>query len=345
MKRRYRAADLVLAACLGGLLLWTALAGWRGDRPLEDTIAQGTPMLFLGAGTIAGRLSSRRELTAFTVAGAAALVVAVAVVFPFYSNAEAAVGVQLVALASLLLVGTAEVPGGARAENRTVLIAAVVGTGGVLLAARSQAASILVILIVVIIVVSLRSWITLSRRIFLRLGVGSVFAAALTVLFLGATPIWPWWLEQSESLSWARQLLWVDALSLWRGHPIFGAGPGSFFEYSETARSEDHLYAAHSSILQVGAERGSVGVLLLLGILVSGAYVAAQGERARALIGVAAWCALAVHSMIDHLYEFPLVTLLAGMVIGWAGARNVSSATPVPPPPRPRAERSRPTPA
>ena len=40
----------------------------------------------------------------------------------------------------------------------------------------------------------------------------------------------------------------------------------------------------------------------------------------------AAWSALAVHSMIDHLYEFPIVVVLAGAVIGWAGARTLPSA-------------------
>ena len=61
-------------------------------------------------------------------------------------------------------------------------------------------------------------------------------------------------------------------------------------------------------------------------MLVLGVLLAARADRTRALIGVAAWSALAVHSMIDHLYEFPVVVVLAGIVIGWAGARPVRRA-------------------
>lgn len=108
---------------------------------------------------------------------------------------------------------------------------------------------------------------------------------------------------------------------MWREHPLTGAGPGSFHEYSETSRAAAHLYAAHSSILQVGSELGLVGAVLLLAVLVAGGVVAGQGTRAQAQIGVSAWSALAVHSMIDHLYEFPIVCLLAGAVIGWSGSQ------------------------
>ena len=71
----------------------------------------------------------------------------------------------------------------------------------------------------------------------------------------------------------------------------------------------------------MGAEFGSIGVILFLGILVAGAAVALQGRKPAALIAVAAWCALAIHSMIDHLYEYPLVVLTAGIVLGVAGRR------------------------
>lgn len=57
-------------------------------------------------------------------------------------------------------------------------------------------------------------------------------------------------------------------------------------------------------------------------VLVAGALLAGSGGRALGLIGTTAWCALAIHSMIDHLYEFPIVCLLAGLVIGWAESRE-----------------------
>lgn len=84
----------------------------------------------------------------------------------------------------------------------------------------------------------------------------------------------------------------------------------------------------HSSILQIGSEFGIVGAVLFLGILVAGTAVAAQGTRSQALIAVSAWSGLGIHSMIDHLYEFPVVTLLAGIVRGWAGRPALGGSSP-----------------
>ncbi|WP_394216123.1 O-antigen ligase family protein [Brachybacterium vulturis] len=241
---------------------------------------------------------------------------------PFYTNAEAAAGVQLVALSGLLLAGS---PSGPRAGPMTAVrtvLAAATGALGVLLAARSQAASVLVVLMVVVVVLALRRGTAPARHAILAAGLGVIGAAMVVVVVLGGLPVWPRWLRAHGSLSGARHRLWGDALALWGEHPVLGGGPGSFLEFSATARSEPHLYAAHSSILQVGAEFGAVGALLFVGVLVTGTLTASRGEGARGVIGVAAWCALAVHSMIDHLYEFPLVCLLAGLVIGWAGSRR-----------------------
>lgn len=73
-------------------------------------------------------------------------------------------------------------------------------------------------------------------------------------------------------------------------------------------------------MLQVGSELGLVGVLLFAAMLLAGLAIAGQGNRAASLIGMVAWTALGVHSVIDHLYEFPVVTLTAGVVLGWASS-------------------------
>lgn len=323
-------ADLALGASLCGVLLWTMLVGWRGDRELSATLGYMiAPLVLLAGATLSRWAASRGAGEVAAIAAAALLLVTVAAV-PFYGNAEAAAGVQLVALAGMLRVGALRSTPGSRRETGMVLLAALVAVLGILLAARSQAASLLAVLLVVIAVLALHGRLTVSRRAVRGIGLGGVAGAVLVVLFLAAAPFWPSWLERNESLSWARQSLWRDALALWREHPIVGGGPGSFYDYSQTSRSQEHLYAAHSSVLQVAAELGGVGVLLFLAVLISGVFVGAQGGRVQRMLGVAAWCALAVHSMIDHLYEFPLVCLLAGVVIGWAGtpARRDSPTLP-----------------
>jgi hypothetical protein len=292
-------ADLALGASLCGVALWALLVGWQGDRGLSATLAYVVAPLALLAGAAMSRWAASRGAGVVVAAAAAALLLAAVVVVPFYSNAEAAAGVQLVALAAMARMGTVPAVPGSRGDTAMVLLAALIAVLGILLAARSQAASLLAVLIVVIAVLALHGRFSLPRPALRGIGLVSIAGAVLVVLFLAAAPFWPWWLEQNESLSWARQSLWRDAL-------------------------------AHSALLQVAAELGGVGALLLLAALISGVLVAAQGDRSQRVIGVTAWCALSVHSMIDHLYEFPLVCLLAGAVIGWAGApaRRDSPAVP-----------------
>lgn len=329
--RRPSCAEGVLAALLGAWLLWALLATALTGRTIGDGVEYAALPVVLGAGLVLGRLCARWAGGFVLSAATTALALAV-LVTPFYANAQAAVGVQLVALSGLLLsAALAGRPvasrGGGRKRSTTAAVVLPVLTGvlGVLLAARAEAASILVVAVaaLVALALALARPVGVSRVVgvaSIGIGLVGVAGALVVVIVLARLPVWPQWLEEDDSLSWARQLLWRDALELWGEHPVVGAGPGSFVEHSEVARSEPHLYAVHSSVLQVGAELGAVGAVLFLGVLVAGASVAAQGDRARALIGVGAWCALAVHSMIDHLYEFPVVVVLAGVVIGWAGA-------------------------
>ena len=64
----------------------------------------------------------------------------------------------------------------------------------------------------------------------------------------------------------------------------------------------------------------NVRFALFAAVLLSGLRLACLGSRAGSVVAVAAWTALGVHSVIDHLYEFPSVVLSAGAVLGWAGA-------------------------
>ncbi len=117
----------------------------------------------------------------------------------------------------------------------------------------------------------------------------------------------------------ARQVLWSDALSLWSAHPLTGGGPGAFVEYSRLGGDTDTA-SAHSSILQVGAETGSIGVVLFALFLVAGLLWATRGAAPDAVVGVVAWIALVVHSFTDHLLEFAPIVIAAGLAVGWAGA-------------------------
>lgn len=326
-------ADGSLLLALVAFALWVvASMAWSGGHLSAVSSYLVAPSL-LAVGVMAGRWQAASSRRWVAPAVAAVLGLAILVAVPFYANAQAALGVQLVALAGLVLVkGRAD---GHRVVRPDLLVVLAVGVGalGVLLAARSQAASVLLLLVVLVAALTMcrRTW--PSRHTETGVALLAIGFAAISVVVLGSLTRWPATLNGGGGLSSVRHELWRDALALWRQNPVLGGGPGSFVEHSRIAASRVDLARAHSSILQVGAELGSVGAVLFLAILAAGIAVAAQGDRPQAVLAVTAWSALAVHSMIDHLYEFSLVTLAASFVLGWAsrpGKTGVVSAGAVP---------------
>ena len=77
---------------------------------------------------------------------------------------------------------------------------------------------------------------------------------------------------------------------------------------------------AHASSAQTGSEAGWVGVTFRGGATLAGLLWAARGRATYAVIAAAGWTALLLHSLIDHLLEFPPVVIAAGLVLGWAAA-------------------------
>lgn len=250
---------------------------------------------------------------------------------PVYANASAAVGGLLVVIAALAVVDristTSDLSSAAdcisplrHLDRRHGVGLALVIVVGLFLSSDSQAALVLLIPLV-----ATSAWALFMMPIPPRWMVvsGGIFIAqmsAVAVIELGFRTSWPSWLAAGDSLSSARHILWSDALSLWQQNPIIGAGPGTFTESSELASSIPHLAAVHSSVLQVGAELGSVGLLLLGTLFVSGLFFATRGEKTQGLIAGMSWSMLAVHSVIDHLEDFPIVALTAGVVLGWAAS-------------------------
>lgn len=244
-----------------------------------------------------------------------------------YANAQGALGVQLVALSGLMVLTWLPGVGVSRRPAWLFTVAFGIVVVGVLLAARSTASSLLVLVLALVVAAATGCRDGPPQRIVGRLSLGILVGAAAVVAWLGARSSWPEWLSRSEGLSSARHVLWRDALLLWRAHPVTGAGPGTFTGSSELASSRPDLAATHSSVLQVGAELGLVG-LVLFGLLIAAALgVAMSGTRAATLVAVGAWTALGVQSAIDHLLEYPLVVMTAGVVLGWGGGARDPDAS------------------
>ena len=343
--RRPGPLDLAFLAVLIAFALWASITTVLTDRPLIEARGYLAVPVVLAGGVLLGRLAAHgadarssavRAATVLLLPAGLCLLAVGILDSSLYANAQAATGVQIVALAALLLTSTLRRGAGDRPlgalptasvlPTASLVLTALAAGLGLALAVRAQAGLMLVLVVAGVSVLALIRPEAVRRRVSAGITTAAIGAALAVVLALSSLPAWPRWLGDDQSLSFARQLLWRDALELWGTHPLLGGGPGSFYDSSPIARSEPHLYAAHSSVLQAGSELGTPAALLLLAVMVLGVLLAAQACRARALIGTAAWSALAVHSMIDHLYEFPIVVVLAGAVIGWAGARTLRSA-------------------
>lgn len=253
---------------------------------------------------------------------------------PIYANASAAVGALLLALAFMTYLDakrSCEPKVGLDLDDVTVqhekdskqrILATGIGAVGFLMCFGSQAVLALAVPLLLLSFLSSRMRRGLPRWLVVGVGIFLVEMAAIAVLTLGLRDSWPSWLSAGDSLSSTRHTLWSDALTLWRLNPIIGAGSGTFTESSDLASSTPHLAATHSSVLQVGAELGVVGVMLLAAIFIAGLVFASRGPRTHGLIAGAAWTFLAIHSTIDHLEDFPVVALTAGIVLGWAGSAS-----------------------
>jgi len=331
-RRRLDPLDAVAGLAVVAWLGWVIAAAILTGRSLPLTSPYVVAPLVGVAGVVAGRLAARHA-HAWHVPAALAIVGAGSVIgylitpgpgkLPLrYMNANAALGVQLLALAALSgLAGRLTQP--AETLNRWLPHLALVSALGLVLVNRSQAGSLVAIPVVLVAV-----WVSLRqsgppKALTFFTALLSLIGAGAAGLWISARPTLP--PPLLKALDPARKQLWDDAVAVWRTHPVTGGGPGAFAENSLLAVDPD-TSTAHSALLQVGSELGVIGVALFAVLLIVGLLLAVRGDRAAALVGAAAWTALGIHSFVDHLYEFPAVTLAAAMVLGWASGQNSSTS-------------------
>ena len=111
------------------------------------------------------------------------------------------------------------------------------------------------------------------------------------------------------------------AVEVFIDHPITGAGP-SLPRLTWASGSGSSVYRyAHNEYLQVLAELGAIGGLLLaafLVLIIRRLYHARSGNAAVAAGALAATTALAVHAGFDFVLHIPAIPLLAAALIGSA---------------------------
>jgi len=322
--RRGILLDLVGFGLFAGTALWLVVAGAASSGDAGPAAAL---VAMAGAAVLVGRLaaSASRILVPAAVAG-----LALALAFsagedlvgggplapPFgYANATGAFCAQA-ALAGLMLAVATRRPGPQIAGTIAALGFASVSVG------TSVAAAILVVALGVI---ALAAWLLGAPRGAVALMGGAFLAAVIVTAAVGATysPDDPGRLGAiaQDSVGERRALLWRDAVDIMREHPVIGAGPGSFRELSPTALDDRDAVWAHHGFLQVGAETGVPGFLLLVALFVWGfARLWAGPPDAITALGAASLAALGIHASIDYVMHFPAIPLAAAVLVGAATA-------------------------
>ncbi|MDO5736168.1 MAG: O-antigen ligase family protein [Propionibacteriaceae bacterium] len=319
-----RAAVLLLMVWV----VWAGVATALVGRILLPTSPYVVAPVALAVGVVLGRLvapQASHRATGLTLLALSALVLlpvlgsyGAAKAPLFYANANAALAVQLMALCGLVMVRTTG------RQRAMVAVGAVLALAAV--AANYSKAGFAVAVPAFVVVVATAWWPARRRWVPIVaafVGLITVTSAAMTIAALARHEGWPEW--ALIAFDPARQTMWQDAIGLWERHPVLGAGTGTFQQVSRLGYDADTA-AAHSSVLQIGAETGWVGVALFAGIVIAGLAWACRGTPENAVIGVAAWSALLVHSFADHLLEFVPVMLAAGLVLGWSGSQPRASA-------------------
>lgn len=330
-------------------VLWVTLSAALTSQHLSLSSPHLVTPAILGIGIATGLFLATQWAAGRILGVTSVLVVIALLAMPIYANASAAVGVLLVALSALAFIdvgrrsfeqndrqSASRERARSQSSSRQRIFAVGSGVIGLLLAFGSQAAAALLAILLTAVAITLVARSGPPRWFLIGAGIFVAEMALVAVIMLGVRESWPSWLSAGDSLSVARHTLWADAITLWRQNPIVGAGPGTFTQSSELASSEPQLAATHSSVLQVAAELGTIGLILFATIFIaglsfatrkSGIRFASRRERMRGAIAATAWTCLAVHSTIDHLEDFPVVALTAGILIGWAGNQRTLRAS------------------
>jgi O-antigen ligase len=189
------------------------------------------------------------------------------------------------------------------------------GLFGLIVASASQAATVLAAAIVLAALTARR----LGRRFALLAPMFVVGGVAITII-VGLTHGMPALAAIEQALTERRAMLWQEALEITAREPILGVGPGMFADTSPTAIADADARWAHSAYLQVAAETGILGALLLGAMLLwaYGALYRSPQDPRLVVIVTAAATAFALHAAMDFLVHFPTLVVIAALLVGVA---------------------------
>ncbi len=126
-----------------------------------------------------------------------------------------------------------------------------------------------------------------------------------------------------------RWQFWTAAVDEFRSSPFHGRGAGSYqFWWAQHASFTYFLRNAHSLYLEVLAELGIVGFVLIAGVMLGGLGVAASrvraargDERVTLAALTAVFAVFAAAAAIDWVWQLPVIAVIAFLALGLATGR------------------------
>ena len=130
----------------------------------------------------------------------------------------------------------------------------------------------------------------------------------------------------AELLDPGRARAWADAYGTLSDRPVFGVGPGGFSAASGNALFVSDLRWAHNEFLQVGAELGVVGLLLVLTLFAWTFMRLSSPLAGSSTVAALAIAALGIHTSVDYLFHFPLLPAMTLALVGSTPLRGPRGA-------------------
>jgi O-antigen ligase len=326
MRELHRRLDLLGLGLAAVAALWVSVAGLTtGGRP-----APLAALLFTcGVTAVAARHAARRWAPPiFALVAAAPVIVAVLARRPLLGSGPLSgpLGYANASGALFFISAGAAVLVGQLARQTTVKFAAyLVAAAWILIPWWTGAlAAALLGTVLPLAVVLLRR--PAFVRVALLAGAGMTLAALLMAAALGlryqATGhIGPVDRLVNATLTQRRVALWSDAVDLLQSEPLTGVGPGRFRALSPTALADSDARWAHNEYLEVAAETGVFGLILVVGLVLWGLarlWDAAADVRSVPVVVVLGGAAL--HANIDYVWHFPPVPLTLAVLVGAVAA-------------------------
>jgi O-antigen ligase len=315
---REHAVGLAIA---GALVVWVLFSGLVNDRaPWRMAGAVLLAVAAYGAGRLA-RLRIGRRAAPLGVAflGGAVLLVSSpsdplslpATGFLGYSNANGSF-FMLAAFAALLAMAAAR-----STTERLALAAALIVFATIPFQIHARAATYVSILLLP------GLWIVLGRRghrpILLVTGLLVIATVALT-FFLARehTKRFVARRDYREAAGlYGRAHLWADGYRIFADNALIGVGPGGFQETSFLASDEDVRWV-HNEFLQIAAETGMPGLILLLGMLAWGLWALARPPTEASVAAALAITAFSLNASTDYLLHIPILPAMLAAMAGSA---------------------------